>query len=388
MKTYLPKLDELQNASKAIRIRPENKTAIKEILGKIDLFMNHKEAAYRQAAWIAFLVYEISSAKVQTYTEIMDWLNGLVEDGYLKHGDERSPIKAWTHYFRIPEIASFSRPEFEETKRAMNSLIAKITQATAQQSQGRAIELKKEADIQPEQVFGENEEGKAFLFVPPQICTKTGQGYFFRKGGFLFVDVKKDGRIYPLEGVGGFEESIAKAAKLGIFIWTTSLGYPWPTGKKKLLDTGFSEEQAESYFVSWNLLKRAKTLLEQTNGHEEEKLKLSYDVSVSEEEFFLEKREGCALVDFEGVWEIWTPDENDISGKRQKKEEICSLFLLVKREREEISIVSCPEHLKSFFSGCMETYKEGQKFLGVPQPLQSVLQAQYGAMQTKNLLCL
>ncbi|OGZ70103.1 MAG: hypothetical protein A2904_00400 [Candidatus Staskawiczbacteria bacterium RIFCSPLOWO2_01_FULL_33_9] len=384
LETHLPKLDELYAAPKAVRIRSENTSAVKRIKDKIHGFMNHPEAAYRQAAWVAFLIHKIKSA-TGNYLETIEWLSKMVSDGYLEEGDYRAPLQAWKYYFRVPEVACFTRPEFEEVKVAMKELVGRVNQATAQQRQGRVSELQKEANLQPAETFVKGNEGKSFIFVPPQISDKNGK-IEIRKAGYLLVEVTQDERIYPLEGVGSFEERVAEANQKRIFVKGFTLAWDFPPSKKKLVEAGFSEEQASDFFFCWYLLKRAKSLLEQGNQHLEEKIELSKEVSISEEGFFLDGQDGYVLVDFEGVWETWTPDKDDQSGKRQKKQEIYSLFLLVKREEGMISIVSCPDHLKGFFSACMATYTEGQKFLGVPEPLRSILQAQYGATQTRSLL--
>ena len=78
VETNLAKLDELRNAPKAMRIRQENKAGSKKIWDKIDSFLNHNEAAYRQAAWIAFLVHRFRHVDVQTYTETMNFLDETV----------------------------------------------------------------------------------------------------------------------------------------------------------------------------------------------------------------------------------------------------------------------------------------------------------------------
>lgn len=382
VETDLAKLDELRNAPKVIRIRQENKAGSKAIWDKIDSFLNHNEAAYRQAAWIAFLSYRFRHADAQTYTETMDFLNRMVADGYLEEGNDHAPLQAWRRHFRIPETASFTRPEFEEAKRDLSDLVNRVTQTTAQRRNDRVAELQEEATLQPERAFGPNEEGTALLYVPPQI-SRNGDKFFIRKEGFLMIDVTSDGRIFPLEGVGSFEEGIFEATAAGVFVKAYTLDWDWPPAKKKLAEAGLTEKQVNGVHICWHLLKRAKDALGQTNQHQEEKMELAKQVSVMEDTFLLEKREGITLIDFEGTWETWTKDDQG----RPKKEQIGPLFVLVERQNQDkVQIIGCPEHLKDFFSSCMDEYKEGEKFLGVPQPLQSVLQAQYGAVQTKSLL--
>lgn len=383
--THLPKLDELYAAPKAIRIRSENTAAAKMIKNKIHSFMNHPEAAYRQAAWVAFLVHKIKSATVGNQPETIEWLSKMVSDGYLEEGDHHAPLQAWKKYFRVPEAACFTRPEFEEVKAAMNELVERVTQAKAQQRLVRVAKLQKQANLQPAETFVKGSEGTSFVFVPPQISDRGGK-IEIRRAGYLLVEVTHDERIFPLEGVGSFEEKVAEANQNGIFIKSYTLAWDFPPTKQKLLEAGLSEEQVSSFLFCWYLLKRAKSLLEQTNQHEEERLELSKEVSISEEKFFLEGQDGYVLVDFKGVWETWTPDKADQSGKRQKKKEVYSLFLVVRREEAQISIASCPSHLREFFSQCMGTYTERQKFSGVPEPLRSILQSQYGATQTTSLL--
>ena len=401
VETYLAKLDELRNAPKAMRIRQENKAGSKKIWDKIDSFLNHNEAAYRQAAWIAFLVYRFRHVDVQTYTETMDFLNQMVTDGYLEEGNDHAPLQAWERYFRVPEIASFTRPEFEEAKHALSNLVNRVTQTTAQRRNDRVAELQEEATLQPKEAFGSDKKGIALLYVPPQI-SKNGDKLFPRKEGFLLIEVTSDGRVFPLEGIGSFEEGISEAVSVGVFVKTYTLNWDWPPAKKKLiemfivLDKNYKEatpeekeriekkakRKADAVHLCWHLLKRAKNALEQAGQHQEEKMKLSKEVSVIEDSFLLENQEGIALIDFEGTWETWTKDDQG----KSKKEQIGPLFVLVERHQDIVHIVGCPEYLKDFFSSCMDEYEEGEKFLGVPQPLQSVLQAQYGAVQTKSLL--
>jgi len=380
VETYLTKLDELRNAPKAMRIRQENKAASQKIRDKIDSFLNHHEAAYRQAAWVAFLVYRFRNTNAQTYTETMNFLDQMVADGYLEKGNEHSPLQAWREYFRIPATASFTRPEFEEAKRALSILVNRIAQTTAKRRNDRVAELQEKANLLPESAFDTGAEGLAFLHVPPQI-SKNGDKIFIRKDGFLLIEITSDGRIFPLEGIGSFEEGIAEAASVNVFVKAHTLDWDWPPAKKKLAEAGLTEKQVNGLHFCWYLLKRAKDALEQVSQHQEKKIELAKQVSVSEDSFFLEKSEGVALIDFEGTWETWTNDNG-----KSKKEQIGPLFVLVERHRDAIQIVGCPKHLQDFFSSCIGKYKEGEKFEGIPQPLQSVLQAQFGGIQTKSLL--
>lgn len=389
VESHMVKLDELRKAPKAVRIREENKQKAKVIRDRINDFLWHKEEAYRQGAWTAFLIHRLLNSEVETYSDTMSMLDQMVRDGYLEEGNEHSPLQAWRRRFRIPEKACFTRPEFEEAKRAMASLVNRVTQSTARRRQDRIVELQEEADLKPNGIFEQNAEGKALLYVPPQISRHDNR-FSIRKEGFLLVEAN-GGRIIPLEGVGSFEEAISDANDLNIFVRPYTLSWDWPPPKRvlieKLVAIGDTEEKAkekaDAIHFCWYLFKRAKDALEQTNQYEKEKLEMSKEVTISEEDFLLEGRDGDTLIDFEGSWETWTQEENG----RAKKTQIGPLFALVRRQNKKISMIKCPEHLTQFFAGCTDEYDEGDKFLGIPQPLQSVLQAQFGAEQTKSLLC-
>ena len=232
---HLRKLDEINRASKAVRIRPENKKAVKVIQDRIDSFLNHPEAIYRQAAWVTFLTHKFNTVKLEDYADAMDFLDYMVEQGRLEEGNEHAPLRAWKRNFRIPEEACFTRPEFEECKQAMSNLVNRVTQATAKSRNARLGQLQNEANLEALEVFEPGHKGNALLYVPPQISLSSAR-YIIRREGYLFVEVTDGGCIFPLEGIGGFEEKIQDVRMVKVFLKGFTLDWDWPPGKKKLAE--------------------------------------------------------------------------------------------------------------------------------------------------------
>ncbi len=253
-------------------------------------------------------------------------------------------------------------------------------QKTFSRRDEKVKKLQDQATLDSSQAFKQGAAGDTLLYVPPRISFKDGVVKTYG-GGFLFVEIK-DGTFYPLEGAGSFEQAVAVAYVENVFVKGYTLDWDFPPPRAKMESYGLNDDQIKGFYLTWGLLKRAKDCLTTDSEHQKEKLTLSKEVSLSEESFALERKDGTVLVDFEGVWENWTTQED---GKKVKKA-IRDLFLLVQRQEGRIRIVSCPEHLKTFFADCMGSYTEGERFLGVPQPLQAILQAQYGACQTKALI--
>jgi hypothetical protein len=295
---------------------------------------------------------------------------------------EKASLYAWKRGFRIPEHACFGRPEFEEVQRELAEMVKRTMSQILKRRDSRAKSLQGEANLQPEEAFKEGSDGTAFLYVPPQISLNEGNARPYQ-GGFMLVEVKDDGRIYPIEGIGSFEEELRKAYASEVFVKAYTLDWDFPPSRKKLEEVGLDPEQIKGFYLFWNLLKRVKDRLQKSDQYTEEKLAISREVEISEEVFFLERQDGITLVDFEGVWENWVAQQD---GKKRKEKTITDLFFLVERRDNKIKIVGCPKHLKTFLANCMGSYNEAEKFLGTPQPLQAILQAQYGACQTKSLI--
>jgi len=388
---HLRKIDEYRKAPKEALADPAVKQKVYEAVQKIwtkinDILHRHPQPAYRQAGFVSLLIHMFSSAKPKDALDAHRHLDYLVKNHYMEEVDSKNPkarsasFFAWTRGFRVPEHACFGRSEFEEVKREMASFVTRTMGQVISRRNERAKKLQEEADMDAPETFKEGAKGTAFLYVPPQISIKEGKTKTYG-GGFLLASIEEK-RIYPMEGVGSFEEQLQGVYADNTFVERFTLDWDFPFSRKRLEENfGWRKEQIDGYYLFWNLLKRAKDRLEASGQHNEEKLLMSKEVTLAEEVFFLERKDGVTFVDFEGVWENWI-----LSDGKKTKETVRDLFALVQRRDNKIKIVSCPEHLREFFAGCMGNYAEGEKFLGVPQPLQSVLQAQYGACQTKSLV--
>ena len=388
----LRKVDEYRKAPKEALADPAVRQKVREAVQKIwakinDILHRHPQPAYRQAGFVSLLTYKFASANPNNAQEAHDILDYLVKNRYLEDVNQEDPeskpasFSAWARGFRVPKHACFGRAEFEEVKREMASFVTRTTSQTINRRNERAKEIQQEADMDAAEAFEPGTNGVAFLYVPPQISIKDGKPKTYG-GGFLLVNVEEE-KIYPMEGVGSFEEKIQGVYADNIFVEKYTLDWDFPFSRKRLENNfGWSTEKINGYYLFWNLLKRAKDLLETSNLHNEEKSIMAKESAICEEVFFLERRDGTVFVDFEGTWETLILQEN---GKKTK-ETIKSLFVLVQRQDGKIRIVSYPKHLEAFFAGCMDKYAEGEKFSGVPQPLQAVLQAQYGVCQTKRLI--
>ena len=371
--SHLKKLDEFRRQSRAIQLRPENQQSVKGIQKRLDDFLDHQEPAYRQAAWKTLLAHKFQSAQAQTYEETMRFLDRLVEAGYLEEGDEKSPLQAWNKYFRIPKKASFTGAEFREVKSALEELVRRVGSLTVKARTQRAEILQRETTLSPQDLFA-GIKGTALLYVPPEISQDRDGKIQVRRDGLLFAECRGDKRIFPKEGIGSFSNPVADAVALGVFVQRYSLDWDFPPTYKNLAESGSTDEQIKKIKLAWYLLKRAKQGLEAQEQADEEKADLGRKATISQESFFLERKEGTALVDLQG------------SFKPTEGKEIRNFFFLVKRKDSKIQILMIPNHLKELLSRCLDEYPEGEKFQGVPQPLQAILQAGYGQVQTKSLL--
>ena len=176
---------------------------------------------------------------------------------------------------------------------------------------------------------------------------------FFRSGGVVLFE--SDGKkIHPLDATGGIEDSIQEAISLEAHLYLDTLRWNAPPFIENL-----TKEKNAKVRLLWYLLKRG--LLR----HE-----FASMATVNQEEFFLEGKIGECFLEFKGNWQV-------PSGPT-----IANFFFLMSRREEDgvkrIRIAKTPNHLEDFFAQCLGEYsEEGNKFEGVPQPLQTVLQAAY-----------
>jgi len=308
-----------------------------------------KDPFYRLAAWLATLEYYFSG-NPQTSEELTGLLEKMVEDGYLV----KSPTGPLKPYKEVYDFHPDSQQFLDESDKAKlrEMLLSLRNKVFEREKQG----LLAKGDLSINDLFA-GKAGKLALKIHAEKV-KRGEGQiFWRSGGVLLVE--SDGkRIKPLDATGGIEAAVREAKTMGVFLLINSLRQDAPPWVKNL-----SKEMNGKCQLLWHLMKRGLFRYE-----------VAAMATVTQEEFFLNQKSGDCFLSFKGIWQV-------PSGPT-----IANFFFLVRREEKEgvrrIRIAKAPSHLEDFFAQCMGEYEEGNnKFEGVPQPLQAVLQAAYGQVQ-------
>ncbi|MDD5145503.1 MAG: hypothetical protein PHF44_01525 [Candidatus Pacebacteria bacterium] len=204
-------------------------------------------------------------------------------------------------------------------------------------------------------------EGQLNLFVPPEKFT-TGLGPRWRAGGVLIVK-SESGYLAPVEIIGSSKivNEVSEAAKLGVKISTRSLSWTNPPTL-----TEKTEKNAKTQMF-WHLVKRGIAFDRWIS-------KAKFQAKLTANDFFIEKKIGMCLLDFEEAWQDLLPDGKEIWISRP--------VLLMERTEQNgikcIQIRGIPKHLEDWVQNCQEPYTEREKFEGIPQPLQRFLRAMYG----------
>lgn len=386
VRNHLGLLDQLHSAPRTVQARPENRKAVLAIWEHLNTAFESPEAGYRQIAYETAICFVLNSAKPASFEEAMEALDLLVKRKWLEETDrDPAPLRAWTRKFRIPEAADFQKRNYLSVQRAMSDF---FTRTKANIAQGERQELKTirdEMTISPEELLKGDVKGKALLYVPVQIFRNGDNRVRVNGDGFLVAESLGDNRILPKKGFGGIANWVQEAVENRAFVLAFQLDWDFPTPRKKLEEkTKMSDEQIIAYQKLWGMLKRAKSGLEQREASREEKLEWGRQVSISAEDFLLDRQPGVALLDLEQG----TVDFYEDGQKRIVKD----IYLLVEREEQGeddvIQVKEAPEHLKPLIGDCLgKKFKEGQKFEGVePDILRAIFQAAFWHARTRQMI--
>ncbi len=351
----LSELDRVAGISREARELVADKVAAtKETLAG---YLRDGTPAYRRAAWLAILAYEFSRP-LQTGQDVQTLLAKLAKDGYL-HKDPDGPI-SYGEKYAISEDSFFGDEEVAIAKRLFTGLLRRVRDAETRH------------DITAEELLA-GIPGTLTLGVPPEeVKNPDGTTKFWRGGGEVRFQ-SDGGHIFPLSTMGSISAAVREAMTLKVRLLVQSLQWDTPPFIR-----GITKEQGIKVQLLWHLTKRALRAQEEAKKIQAQKEVFAEKADTSPADWFLCRRPGTCLADYEDVWETKNPDGKVVS-------RIQSMFCLVSREVAErtegtgtISIAEVPDHLTDFFAQCMDEYEERDKFEGVPWPLIGVLRAVYG----------
>jgi len=378
--TTLSQMDIVRNASREAReLAAERIQYATEELNK--LLHQEKTAAYRRAAWEAFLTHRLSRS-VKSHDEVVALLEELVQNGYLVKLAPPSPddqarsfgdIFAYDRSFSISPDAMFGEQEKAEVRR----LLVKL-----QQQAYEAVRLVKMAAVQnlmdqsglTEDEFLAFTPGRFAIEVPPEPY-QTEEGPKWRSGGIVLLEVTPDQFILPIAATAGLQHSIEEAVRLQVRLKADSLHQDTAPFIPNLV-----REKGAKVKLLWHIIKRGLHASAKRREMAELKNDFAESATISAEEFYAGQT-GVALIQYDSIWDVLSPD-------RQVVGHIDSMFFLVERflqEKEDgqkrfIRITQLPPHLSEYLAQCQGEYPEGEKFQGVPYPLGAVLQAVYGQL--------
>lgn len=320
--------------------------------------LNHPFSPYRRTAWITLYRFYFQK-EVKSKEEVQNLLSLLCKHGYLVEKEE-GPFKTYQKAYGLPPKAAEvleGEPELFQLTRSFGDLSWRVRQAEKKTAQEKGKTLLSQGKLSWKEFL----EGKEGLFAVEILPEKET----LRRGGVLLV--RSDGkRVFPLEAVGGFQEAIEEAKKIGVFLLLQSLSWKRPPYVK-----GLDAQKGAKITLLWYLLKDGISPLKERETRQALREEMKAAATLTPEEFFLERKPGVAFVEYEDTWECKT------SGEEVKETRIENLFFSVERQEKEgqsiIRLVTIPPWLKEFFSNCQGEFREGEKFEGIPQPLQSVL---------------
>lgn len=332
----------LESASGASR---EARERLKEKISEAQNFLSnnirHEVPAVRRGVWRAIMEFELTRP-IQQRSEVEELLANLEKRGFIQE-DPDGYLRAYGKTYHIPEASGFGATEKNEVLDLLKTLLQRAKEEFLHAS---TISLK--------DLF-KGEKGDSAMEVPPEKVVQ-GETTKWLGGGILLVH--SDGEnITPQDAMGSIENGILEAKELRVRLLVSSLSLTNPPFIERL-----DPQKGGKVRLLWRLIKRAKRM-------EEEKESFSAEASLSQEEFFLQGKEGICLVDLGK--EPWEAEE------QEKRIRLHSMFFLVFREGAKIKI-KVPTHLQDFFGACTEEYPESDKFSGTPQPLRAVLRAVYG----------
>jgi len=329
--------------------------------------LNHPFSPYRRTAWITLYRFYFQK-EVRSKEEVQNLLSLLCKQGYLVEKEE-GPFKTYQKAYGLPPKAAEvleGEPELFQLTRSFGDLSWRVRQAEKKTAQEKGKTLLSEGKLSWKE-FLDGKEGLFAVEVPSEREAR-------RTGGVLLV--RSDGqRVFPLEAAGGFQKAIEEAKKIGVFLLRQSLSWERPHYVK-----GLDAQKGAKITLLWYLLKGGISPLKERETRQALREEMKAASPLTPEEFFLERKSGVAFVEYEGTgkWEI-------LSGEERKETQIENLVFSVERQEKEgqsiIRLVTIPPWLKEFFSNCQGEFREGEKFEGIPQPLQSVLQAIWAQVQ-------
>lgn len=335
--------------------------------------LNQPFVPYRRTAWISLYRFYFQK-EVRSKEEVQNLLSLLCKDGYLVE-KEKGLLKAYGREYDLsPKAAEVleGEPELFQLTRSFDDLLWRVRRAEKKTAEEKGKTLLSQGKLSWKEFL----EGKEGLFAVEILPEKET----LRRGGVLLV--RSDGkRVFPLEAVGGFQEAIEEAKKIGVFLLLQSLSWERPPYVK-----GLDAQKGAKIALLWHLLKSGISRLRFRENLQTLREEMKAASPLNPEEFFLERKPGVAFVEYEGTWECET------SGEETKETRIENLFFSVERQEKEgqsiIRLVTIPPWLKEFFSNCQGEFREGERFEGIPQLLQSVLRGIWGQVlkhtQIKN----
>jgi len=330
----------------------------------LEEILDHSFAPYRRTAWVTLLQFYFQK-EMKSREEAQGLLGFLVRKGYLVEEKEGFVEAYWKKYglpIKAAEVLD-GESELGQLVREFNGLLWRVRQAEKKTTQEKGKTLLSKGKLSWKDFLG-GKEGLFAVEVP-------GEREARRTGGVLLV--RSDGqRVFPLEAVGGFEEAIEEAKKLRVFLLLQSLFWERPPYVEAV-----DAKKGTKIALLWHLLKSGISPLKEKEARQTLREEMKAAAPLTPEEFFLEKKLGVAFVEYGGSWK-WETSGGEVT-------QVENLFFSVERQEKGdqsiIRLVTIPPWLKEFFSNCQGEFREGERFEGIPQPLQSVLRRIWGQVQ-------
>ncbi|PIP23433.1 MAG: hypothetical protein COX90_00525 [Candidatus Nealsonbacteria bacterium CG_4_10_14_0_2_um_filter_38_17] len=370
--TQLPILEQARN------LPPEQLWPIAEkvqaVQSRLHELLSDEDPVVRRAALLPFLKHQFSSAQLTSRQAVDDLFNGLVRSGFLDDspwGDQE--LRGLTVYNQalavsLPE-GLMSDSDYAELQDTVDLLLQRVDRSVKEAQREKANGLKFVGNPDLDQLLA-GKPGRYVLSVPPDPPTNGRD--FWLGGGTLLVE--SDGqKIRPVNAAGSIEAGVEEARRLKVHLLLYTLS---PTWTKAPVVNSLGEDMGRKVQLLWYLIKRAIRTKEEAKAVEAERQAMAEKTDLLPGQFFMERKTGTCMVDFDGVW------------KHPSVDPIYNLFLLVCREEKEngkfIRIVEVPKRLEEFFARSMgqEFPEEDDRFNGCAQPLKAVLQAVW--KQTKQ----
>lgn len=312
----------------------------------------HDNETVRREVWKALISFVIGS-QLSSYDEAISLVSQLVADGLLVE-DESGPLTILGRNFRVPAEAMFEEEDIagvaaileEFRNRARDAFIGKAS------SNPRDLLLQNGGDFK--------------VHIPPEKRIIAGTDRWF-PGGLLLLR-SAGGFIEPIDAIGGIANGVYLARCLGVKLEAKSLYESEPPNIAfDANDKKEADKNAKKQLI-WHLAKRGLRFdlwLRRTQAQ----------ANLDSKGFFLETRSGKYFFDFPGTWE-----------EGEGKIKISRLVFLIERLSQEgqnfIRIVSMPDYLKDILPKVGESYPEGERFSGIPRPLQRMLCAIHGKVMS------